>query len=125
MEGNGKEITLNIDGIEVNAREGTSIFDVSKTIDIAQDLGEKKDKQLLVGFALENENEIENAKAKLKKKNLDLIVLNSLNDKSSGFKHDTNKITIIEADNKVKDFELKSKTEAAKDIINEIVSSIA
>ncbi|MEN8249765.1 MAG: bifunctional phosphopantothenoylcysteine decarboxylase/phosphopantothenate--cysteine ligase CoaBC [Bacteroidota bacterium] len=98
---------------------------LTKTIDIAQSLGERKEKQFLVGFALETENELENAKAKLKKKNFDLIVLNSLKDEGSGFKHNTNKITIIAADNKVKEFELKSKMEVARDIINEIVSSIA
>jgi len=98
---------------------------MSKTIDIAEWLGAKKKNQLLVGFALETENEIKNAEAKLKKKNLDLIVLNSLNETGAGFKHDTNKITIISSDNKVKEFELKSKTEVAKDIINEIAERLS
>ncbi len=80
----------------------------------------KKSGQLLVGFALETENEKENAKAKIKKKNLDLIVLNSLNDKGAGFKTDTNKITIFDKYNKSIKFELKTKTEVAKDIVEVI-----
>lgn len=98
---------------------------MSKTIDIAQTLGEKKKNQLTVGFALETENELRNAKEKLSKKNLDFIVLNSLNEEGAGFKGDTNKISIISADNNVKEFELKSKTEVAKDIINEIATRIS
>jgi phosphopantothenoylcysteine decarboxylase/phosphopantothenate--cysteine ligase len=77
---------------------------------------------LLVGFALESNNELENAKGKLKSKNLDLIVLNSLNDKGAGFEHDTNKITLIDKSNKVAKFELKSKAEVAVDVFNKIVS---
>lgn len=103
----------------------TLTLNFKKTIDIARDLGSRKDKQFLVGFALETKNELDNAKAKLKDKNFNLIVLNSLNDNGAGFKSETNKVTIIGDDNKVKDFELKAKEEVAKDIINEIVSSIA
>jgi phosphopantothenoylcysteine decarboxylase/phosphopantothenate--cysteine ligase len=77
---------------------------------------------LLVGFALETENETENAKLKIKKKNLDLIVLNSLNDKGAGFKTDTNKITIIDKYNKIVKFELKSKEDVAKDILKMILN---
>jgi phosphopantothenoylcysteine decarboxylase/phosphopantothenate--cysteine ligase len=92
-----------------------------KTIDIAQELGRiKLPKQILVGFALETENEIQNAKAKMLKKNLDLIVLNSLSDEGAGFGYDTNKITIIDKDNKIQKFGLKSKREVALDIINVI-----
>ena len=98
---------------------------MSKTIDIAQSLGAKKKDQILVGFALETENELENAQAKLKKKNLDFIVLNSLNEEGAGFKNDTNKITIIRSDNNVKEYQLKSKTEVAKDIINEIAAKLS
>jgi phosphopantothenoylcysteine decarboxylase / phosphopantothenate---cysteine ligase len=100
-------------------------LEMTKTIDIAQSLGEMKENQLLVGFALETENELKNAQAKLKKKNLDFIVLNSLGEEGAGFKHDTNKITIISADNKVKEFELKSKTDVAKDIIDEIAAQLS
>jgi phosphopantothenoylcysteine decarboxylase/phosphopantothenate--cysteine ligase len=96
-----------------------------KTIDIAASLGkEKKDGQIIVGFALETENEIDNAGQKLDKKNFDFIVLNSLNDQGAGFGHDTNKITIIDRDNKPKKFKLKSKKEVATDIVNEVVTHI-
>jgi phosphopantothenoylcysteine decarboxylase/phosphopantothenate--cysteine ligase len=98
---------------------------MSKTVDIAQSLGAKKKDQILVGFALETENELENAQAKLQKKNLDFIVLNSLNEEGAGFKNDTNKITIIRSDNNVKEYQLKSKTEVAKDIINEIAAELS
>lgn len=95
-----------------------------KTQDIVAALGKKKNKkQFLVGFALENENEIANAKKKLREKNLDMIVLNSLNDAGAGFEHDTNKISIIDG-KKVKTFALKSKTEAAEDIVKEIINRL-
>lgn len=93
------------------------------TADIAARLGKMKNpKQLLVGFALETNDEIENAKAKLRRKNLDLIVLNSLRDEGSGFGYDTNKITVMDRNNNIDKFELKSKDEAARDIIEKIVS---
>ena len=92
-----------------------------KTQDILSALGKRKTKkQFLVGFALETENETANAKKKLREKNLDMIVLNSLNDKGAGFEHDTNKISIIDG-KKVKTFDLKPKTEAAEDIVREII----
>ncbi len=91
------------------------------TKDILASLGAIKDKQFLVGFALETSNELENAKGKLRRKNLDLIVLNSLNDKGAGFKKTTNKVTIIDADERCQKFEIKSKTEVAKDIFNQIL----
>ncbi|MBL6662484.1 MAG: bifunctional phosphopantothenoylcysteine decarboxylase/phosphopantothenate--cysteine ligase CoaBC [Flavobacteriales bacterium] len=95
-----------------------------KTQDILKSLGEvKSNKQVLIGFALETNDEIENAKKKLSDKNLDFIVLNSMNDKGAGFKHDTNKITIIDNSNKLYKFELKSKQEVADDIINHIVEN--
>ncbi len=93
-----------------------------KTQDILKNLGEnKKEGQILVGFAMETENELENAQKKLKKKNLDLIVLNSLNEKNAGFKYDTNKVTIIDKNLNKKEFSLKSKIEVANDILNEIL----
>lgn len=97
---------------------------LKKTTDILKSLGEKKKNQILVGFALETDNEIENAKKKLTTKNLDFIVLNSLNDSGAGFRHDTNKITIIEDDNKLHKFELKSKNEVAIDIINHLIKKL-
>ena len=78
----------------------------------------------MVGFALETQNELENAKNKLQKKNLDLIVLNSLKDKGAGFKGDTNKVTFIGKDNKVVPFEVKPKTEVAKDILQYITQHL-
>ncbi len=93
------------------------------TIDTLAELGKiKKSDQILIGFALETENEIENAKIKIKNKNLDLIILNSLNDKNATFKTDTNKITIIDKYNKISKFELKEKSEVAKDILKMILN---
>jgi len=95
------------------------------TVDIAASLGKiKKASQLLAGFALETNNEIKNATAKLKRKNLDLIVLNSLKEPGAGFEHSTNRITIIDKYNNIDKFELKSKEEAARDILDKIVSMI-
>jgi phosphopantothenoylcysteine decarboxylase/phosphopantothenate--cysteine ligase len=95
------------------------------TADIAATLGKmKKPGQIIAGFALETDDGIENAKKKLVSKNLDLIVLNSLRDNGAGFGYDTNKITLIDRNNIIDKFELKSKEEAAKDILNKIVSMI-
>ena len=93
-----------------------------KTPDIAFNLGKLKKKgQINVGFALETENEVVNAKEKLKKKNFDLVVLNSLQEDGAGFGHDTNKISIINRQNIIEDFELKNKKQVAQDIVNSIV----
>jgi len=92
------------------------------TKDILATLGKNKKHQFLVGFALETNDELKNAKAKLKRKNLDLIVLNSLKDRGAGFKGNTNKITIIDANTNVKNFPLKDKVLVAQDIFNEIIS---
>lgn len=98
-------------------------LELKPTKDIAFDLGKvKNENQILVGFALETNNEIVNAHKKLQNKNFDFIVLNSLNDKGAGFKTDTNKITIIDKNNNPQGFELKSKKEVAKDIVEKIVS---
>jgi len=98
---------------------------LKSTADIAEILGKtKKSSQIIAGFALETNNEIENAKEKLFRKNMDLIVLNSLKDNGAGFGYDTNKITIIDKYNNIDKFELKSKEEAAKDILNKIISMI-
>ncbi|MGY5847992.1 bifunctional phosphopantothenoylcysteine decarboxylase/phosphopantothenate--cysteine ligase CoaBC [Salegentibacter sp. HM20] len=91
-----------------------------KNPDILASLGERKQQQKLIGFALETTNELENARDKLRRKNLDFIVLNSLRDKGAGFKNDTNKISIV-FENEQKDFDLKPKSEVAADILNEIV----
>ncbi|WP_299987112.1 bifunctional phosphopantothenoylcysteine decarboxylase/phosphopantothenate--cysteine ligase CoaBC [uncultured Pontibacter sp.] len=93
-------------------------IELVKNVDIAAALGkEKRQDQFAVGFALETDNEDSNAREKLQKKNLNMIVLNSLNDPGAGFKHDTNKITIIEKDTTTA-FELKHKSEVAQDIVN-------
>lgn len=101
------------------------VIALEKNPDILASLGAVKSHQFLVGFALETENEIEYAKSKLKKKNLDLIVLNSLNDKGAGFGKPTNKVTFIDKDFNVFPQELKSKEAVAKDIIDQIVKSYA
>ncbi len=106
---------------KIKKATATLSIELEPTKDILASLGEIKKNQLLVGFALETENEVENAKKKLKKKNLDLIVLNSLNDKGAGFKSDTNKVTIIDKEGNLKSFALKSKEEVAKDLLNEII----
>lgn len=95
-------------------------LELEKTKDILSSLGEIKKGQFLIGFALETENEIENAKLKIKKKNLDLIVLNSLNDEGAGFGKPTNKVTFIDSGLNLEPHELKTKEEVAKDIINKI-----
>jgi phosphopantothenoylcysteine decarboxylase/phosphopantothenate--cysteine ligase len=101
------------------------LLKLKPTTDIAETLGKiKRPSQILAGFALETNNETGNAREKLLRKNLDIIVLNSLKETGAGFGHDTNKITIIDRYNNIDKFELKSKEEAAKDILNKIVSMI-
>ena len=100
------------------------IIEVEKTKDILSYLGRMKNKQLLVGFALETDNEVENATSKLINKNLDLVILNSLNDKGAGFGVDTNKISIISKGNKIINFPLKQKKAVSLDIINNIIELI-
>ncbi|PIQ48683.1 MAG: bifunctional phosphopantothenoylcysteine decarboxylase/phosphopantothenate--cysteine ligase CoaBC [Cytophagales bacterium CG12_big_fil_rev_8_21_14_0_65_40_12] len=100
-------------------------IELIKTIDIARELGQRKRaSQINIGFALETEAEIEHAQQKIKNKNFDFIVLNSLNDKGAGFGHDTNKITIIDRENNIQHFELKSKKEVAKDIIHAVTQKL-
>ncbi len=109
---------------KIKKKEENFTLQLTKTKDILASLGEIKKNQYLVGFALETENEEENAKLKLKKKNLDLIVLNSLRDKGAGFKKDTNKITLITKGNKVLPFPVKPKSEVAQDILKFIIEQI-
>ncbi len=112
---------LEIASEKIKKKDEELTLQLTKTKDILASLGKIKKNQFLVGFALETENEEENAKLKLKKKNLDLIVLNSLRDKGAGFQTDTNKITLITKDNKVLPFTVKSKKEVAKDILEYII----
>jgi phosphopantothenoylcysteine decarboxylase/phosphopantothenate--cysteine ligase len=108
---------------KIKKSSATKLVELVPTIDTLAELGKiKKSKQLLIGFALETENEVENAKLKIKNKNLDLIVLNSLNDIDATFKKDTNKISIIDKNNKITKFELKNKSEVAKDILTTILN---
>ena len=100
-------------------------LELEPTTDIAAELGRRKRSgQVLVGFALETDNEKDNARAKIKKKNFDFIVLNSLRDEGAGFAVDTNKISIIDSDNNVIDFELKTKTEVALDILDKLLEYV-
>jgi phosphopantothenoylcysteine decarboxylase/phosphopantothenate--cysteine ligase len=110
---------------KIKRRSEELIIKLKPTIDIAAEMGEtKSSRQLVAGFALETDNEIENAKEKLKRKNLDLIILNSLRDKGAGFGQDTNRITLIDRYNNIDKFELKSKDDVAWDILNKIVKMI-
>lgn len=104
-------------------REGDNlVLRLQPTQDIAKALGQmKQDGQILVGFALETNDELAHAQEKMERKRFDFIVLNSLNDKGAGFQHDTNKVTFVSQKGQ-KDFELKPKTEVARDIVNELRS---
>lgn len=109
---------------KIKKKDGDLNLELEKTVDIAAALGRvKKNGQLLVGFALETNDETQNAQLKLEKKNLDFIVLNSMRDAGAGFGHDTNKISILRRDGTRKDFPLKTKTEVAGDIIAEICNA--
>lgn len=98
------------------------VIELEKTKDILASLGEQKKNQFLIGFALETENEIENAKLKIQKKNLDLIVLNSLQDQGAGFSKPTNKVTFIDKFFNIEPMELKTKEAVADDILNKVIS---
>lgn len=104
-------------------KDDIPVIELKKNPDIAAALGKiKKPEQMLVGFALETDNEMTNAQSKLERKNLDMIVLNSLVDKQAGFGVDTNKVTIIEKDGKVHSYEVKPKKEVAADIVDLITA---
>jgi len=114
----------NIINKKIKKEDDIKTVNLEKTVDILDYMGKNKKKQVLIGFALEFENEINNAKNKLKNKNLDFIVLNSLKEKRGGFNSDMNKIMIIKNDSSIKDFNLKSKIKVAKDIFKEIINEI-
>jgi phosphopantothenoylcysteine decarboxylase/phosphopantothenate--cysteine ligase len=106
---------------KIKKKEDTFTIELTKTTDIAKTLGAlKRPEQLMVGFALETDNEVENAIGKIKSKNLDMIVLNSLQNSGAGFGHDTNKICIIKRDGTMINFDLKSKQDVAMDIVDEV-----
>lgn len=106
---------------KIKKTEDAFTIELEKTQDILASLGKLKEKQFLVGFALETENEIENAKQKIQKKNLDLIVLNSLQDEGAGFGKSTNKVTFIDKNFNIEPMPLKSKEAVAEDILNKVI----
>ncbi len=106
---------------KIKKSESNFSIELERTKDILASLGKIKKHQFLIGFALETENEIEHAKLKIQKKNLDLIVLNSLNDQGAGFGKATNKVTFIDKSFQIESMPLKSKEEVAKDILNKVI----
>lgn len=111
---------------KIKKKEDVFNIELTKTIDIATTLGKQKQaNQLIVGFALETDNELENAKGKLERKNFDFIVLNSLQDKGAGFRYDTNKIKILDKEGNQYDFDLKPKQEVAEDILNIVLEKLS
>jgi phosphopantothenoylcysteine decarboxylase/phosphopantothenate--cysteine ligase len=116
---------VEVSGEKLKKENTDLVLRLKPTIDIAGTLGKsKKPLQILAGFALETDNELANAKMKLSKKNFDIIILNSLKEDGAGFGFDTNKITIIDRNNIIDKFELKSKEDAAADILEKIISLI-
>jgi phosphopantothenoylcysteine decarboxylase/phosphopantothenate--cysteine ligase len=110
---------------KIKKGEGELVIRLKPTTDIAAELGRmKKPGQFIAGFALETDNELENARDKLFRKNMDIIVLNSLKDEGAGFGHSTNRITIIDRYNNIDKFGLKSKDEAARDILGKVISIV-
>lgn len=109
---------------KIKKNDDDLVIELVKNPDILKTMGEKKQHQFLVGFALETQNEEANAKGKLEKKNLDMIVLNSLRDEGAGFKNDTNKIRII-THTENREFSLKSKNEVAADILDFVEEKIS
>ncbi|WP_432669952.1 bifunctional phosphopantothenoylcysteine decarboxylase/phosphopantothenate--cysteine ligase CoaBC [Flavobacterium sp. SM2513] len=107
---------------KIKKEESSFNIELERTKDILVSLGEIKKNQFLIGFALETENEIENAKAKIQKKNLDLIVLNSLQDDGAGFGTPTNKVTFIDKNFTIEPMDLKSKGAVARDILNKVIA---
>ncbi|MGB0367058.1 MAG: bifunctional phosphopantothenoylcysteine decarboxylase/phosphopantothenate--cysteine ligase CoaBC [Flavobacteriaceae bacterium] len=109
---------------KIKKNSGLTEINLTPTVDILADMGQQKKQQFLLGFALETENELDNAKVKCTKKNADAIVLNSLNDSDAGFGGDKNKITFIRKNGTTTTFELKDKTEVAADIFAQITASL-
>ena len=114
---------ISVSDSKIKKKDEEFTIQLKKTTDILKYLGSiKKENQVLVGFALENKDEKSYALKKLNEKNADVIILNSLNDEGAGFAHDTNKITIFEKTGKETNFELKSKLDVAKDIVEKIIT---
>lgn len=116
---------INMSDKKVKRGDGNLLIELKPNPDIAAGLGKiKLESQILIGFALETDNEAANAFAKLRRKNLDFVVLNSLNDQGAGFQSDTNKITIIDKYNNSSVYELKTKVEVAKDIVGRMIEEM-
>jgi phosphopantothenoylcysteine decarboxylase/phosphopantothenate--cysteine ligase len=114
-----------VSGTKIRRAGNDLVIRLKPTEDIAALLGGMKtESQIIAGFALETQDELNNAIAKLRRKKLDLIILNSLRDAGAGFGHDTNRITIIDRNNNIDKFELKTKGEVASDILHKIISLI-
>ena len=116
---------LNVGDQKIKKESGFQSIELEKTLDILAEMGKRKQKQFLLGFALETEDEISNAIKKIKSKNLDAIVLNSLNEHGAGFSVDSNKVTYIDQNETIIPFELKSKILVAKDIFSRILTQNA
>ena len=116
---------LNVGDQKIKKESGFQSIELEKTLDILTEMGKRKQKQFLLGFALETEDEISNAIKKIKSKNLDAIVLNSLNEHGAGFSVDSNKVTYIDQNETIIPFELKSKILVAKDIFSQILTQNA
>ena len=112
----------NVASQKIKKQESSFNIELERTKDILASLSQIKKNQFLIGFALETENEIENAKAKIQKKNLDLIVLNSLQDDGAGFGTPTNKVTFIDSKFNIEPMNLKSKGKVAQDILNKVIA---
>jgi len=111
-----------VDDQKIKRTSANYLLELRPNPDIAASLGKmKRADQVLVGFALETNDEEQNALLKLQKKNLDFIVLNSLRDSGSGFQHDTNKIKILDKSGTITNYDLKPKTEVAVDIVNKLI----
>jgi phosphopantothenoylcysteine decarboxylase/phosphopantothenate--cysteine ligase len=115
---------LEVSHHKIKKNSDTLTIELVKNPDILASIGIMKDKPFLVGFALETNDEVNNAFAKAKKKNTDLLVLNSMNDKGAGFKKDTNKVSIIKKDGTITKYATKPKSEVAKDIVDEIIKNM-
>ena len=114
----------NVADQKIKKKEGPMRLEMVRNEDILKSMGKKKEHQFLVGFALETQNEMENAQRKLLDKNLDAIVLNSLNEKGAGFGQNTNKVSFLDKNSNVKTFEVKTKADVAIDIWKEIISRL-
>jgi len=113
-----------VDNQKIKRTSANLLIELRPNPDIAASLGKiKRHDQVLVGFALETNDEVQNALAKLQKKNLDLIVLNSLNDLGSGFQYDTNRIKILDKSGTIFNYDLKQKTDVAVDIVNKLIET--